>query len=311
MSPARAADALRSAMDRHPAVPRDRVGHRPATGGEGAPTRIAVVRRVVPETPDTRTYWLAFVDQEDRSTFTFEPGQFNMIYLFGAGEVPISISSDPGRRQRLAHTVRATGRVTNLFPGLARGDLVGVRGPFGRPWPLRAAAGRDLVIVAGGLGLAPVRPAIYAALRSRGDFRRVIVLVGARGPEHMLYRAELDAWMHWMRYQGLEVQLTVDLPTDDWPYGQGVVTALFDPVALDPAMTTAFVCGPEIMMRFAVRGLLERGVGADRIHLSMERNMQCAVRLCGHCQMGPDFVCADGPVFRYDAIADLMGVPEL
>jgi NAD(P)H-flavin reductase len=165
--------------------------------------------------------------------------------------------------------------------------------------------------VAGGLGLAPVRPAIYEALKHREEFRRVIVLVGARSPEHMLYRRELDRWGHWMRGRAVEVALTVDVADDAWPYAEGVVTALFEEVAIDPLHTTAFVCGPEIMMRFASRGLVDRQLPPSRIYLSLERNMQCAIRVCGHCQLGPKFVCADGPVFPYGEIAGLLEVSEL
>ena len=278
---------------------------------EAVPMRIAVVRRIVQETPDTATYWMNLRRRADRLAYSFAPGQFNMVYVFGAGEVPISISSDPARPTCLAHTVRATGRVTNLFPSLSLGDEIGVRGPFGRPWPMREAAGGDLVIVAGGLGFAPVRPALYAAMRNRAHYRRVIIMVGARGPQHMLFARRLGTWTHTLRARGVEPHLTVDIADDAWPYGHGVVTTLFDPAHLDPRMTTAFVCGPEIMMRFAVHELLERGMGTHRIYVSMERNMQCAVRMCGHCQLGPAFVCADGPVFRYDEVAELLEEEEL
>ncbi len=188
----------------------------PGARGLTAP-RVATVRRIVRETPDTSTYWLAFREQGDRSAYRFQPGQFNMVYLFGVGEVPVSVSSDPDRPGRLGHTVRSTGRVTDAFRHLRPGDEVGLRGPFGRPWPLGAARKGDLLVVAGGLGLAPVRPIAYRALRQRGQFRRVVVLVGARGPEHLLYRNELDVWMHWMRSRGLEVHPTVDVPDETCP----------------------------------------------------------------------------------------------
>ncbi len=278
---------------------------------EGVPTRVATVRRIVQETPDTFTYWMTFRDPEDRRRHRFEAGQFNMLYVLGVGEVPISISSDPERSARLAHTIRSTGGVTNAIRQLRPGDQVGVRGPFGRGWPLRDARNGDLLIVAGGLGLAPVRPAIYQAIRHRGQFRRVIVLVGARGPEHMLYRHELDMWMQWMRFRAIEVHLTVDVPDDQWPYNEGVVSTLFPQARLDPEWTTAFVCGPEIMMRFAARDLLEMGLPQRSVYVSMERNMRCGMRICGHCQFGEKFVCADGPVFRYDEVVDLLGVDEL
>jgi NAD(P)H-flavin reductase len=283
----------------------------PPTPAAVADLRFATVRRVVPETPDTATYWLTLLDPGARAAYRFRPGQFNMLSIFGAGEVAISISSDPGHPARLAHTVRSTGRVTNLFPRLQPGDQVGVRGPFGRGWPVDEAAGGDLLIMAGGLGLAPLRPAIYEAMRRRDEFGRVVVLVGARTAEHLLYRGELDAWGDTMRGRGLEVGLTVDVADDAWPYGHGVVTTLLEPAAMDPGRTTAFICGPEIMMRFAVRALIERWIPASRIHLSMERNMQCGVGVCGHCQLGPLFVCCHGPVFRYEDVAELMEVPDL
>ena len=287
------------------------VAEAPAPPVSLMPDAVGIVRRVVRETTDTATYWITLADPERRAAYRFLPGQFNMLYVFGVGEVPISISSDPARPERLAHTVRATGRVTNRFPPLVAGDRVGVRGPFGTPWPVEEAEDRDLLIVAGGLGLAPVRPIIYEAIHHRGVFRRVIVLVGARGPEHMLYRHQLDAWSHWIRDRAIEVHQTVDVPDDAWPYAHGVVTGLYAQAGLAPHRTTAFVCGPEIMMRFAALELAERGVPADRVWVSMERNMQCAVRLCGHCQFGPVFVCHDGPVFPWSRAGEWLGVAEL
>jgi NAD(P)H-flavin reductase len=271
----------------------------------------AVIRRVTRETADTATYWMALTEPAARAAYRFQPGQFNMLLLPGLGEVPISISSDPARPYRLAHTVRSTGRVTDAFRSLHVGSRIGLRGPYGTPWPVREAVGGDLLIVAGGLGMAPVRPALYEAMGAREAFRRVILLLGARGPEHLLYRGDFDGWGSWLRARGVEVAITVDAADDAWPYGVGVVTTLFDGARLDPSATTAFVCGPEIMMRFAARGLLERGVPAERVYVSMERNMQCGVRLCGHCQLGPYFVCADGPVFPWSRIAPLLEVSEL
>jgi NAD(P)H-flavin reductase len=246
-----------------------------------------------------------------RGTYRFRPGQFNMLLLPGIGEVPISISSDPGTPQRLAHTIRSTGRVTDAFAALRPGDQLGLRGPYGRPWPVREAAGGDLLIVAGGLGLAPVRPAIYEAIRHRPSFRRVIVLVGARSPEHLLYGAEFDAWGSWMRARRAEVGITVDTADDGWPYGVGVVGSLFEGARIDPGRTTALVCGPEVMMRFSARDLVALGLPAHRVFVSLERNMQCGVRLCGHCQLGPLFVCADGPVLPWSTVRPLLEVDEL
>lgn len=277
----------------------------------GAVPMSATIRRVFVDAYETATYWVAIDDPTARRAYSFLPGQINMIGVPGIGEIPISISSDPARPRLLGHTIRWCGRVTNVFKTLHAGDQVCLRGPFGKPWPLAEARGGDLLIVAGGLGMAPVRPAIYTAIRHRGSFRRLIILTGARGPEHLLYPYEMDMWGQWLRNQGIELRLTVDVADESWPYHEGVVTTLFPEAHLDPRVTTVFTCGPEIMMRFAIRDLLGLGIPSTRIWLSMERNMQCGVKLCGHCQLGPYFVCADGPVFRYDRIAELMGVDEL
>jgi NAD(P)H-flavin reductase len=277
---------------------------------EGGPTRVAVIQRVVEETPESATYWATFRDG-DGEGYEFEPGQFNMIYLFGIGEVAISISSDPAHPQRLGHTIRAAGRVTNVLTQVEPGDEIGIRGPFGRPWPLREAEGRDLVVVGGGVGVCPVRPAIEMAMRHRDRYRRLVLLMGARTPELLPYRNQLDEWVAQMDRLGVELHLTVDEKDESWPYDEGVVTTLFPKANIDPDESTAFICGPEIMMKFAGRGLLELGVPAEHVWVSMERHMQCGIQLCGHCQLGPWFVCSDGPVFRYDAIRELMEVREL
>jgi NAD(P)H-flavin reductase len=269
-----------------------------------------VIQRIVPETPDSSTFWSTWHDG-DGDGYTFEPGQFNMLYLFGVGEIPISISSDPAHPQRLGHTIRFTGRVTDAFRDLRPGDQLGVRGPFGNPWPLREAEGGDLAVVAGGLGVCPVRPAIEWALRHRDRFRRLLLLVGARTPSLLPYQEQLGEWLASMHQRGVELHLTVDEPEPGWRFGVGVVTTLFDEARIDPARTTAFICGPEVMMRSSGGGLLDLGIPAERLYVSMERNMQCAIRICGHCQLGPYFVCTDGPVFRYDRVRDLLEVPDL
>lgn len=259
------------------------------------PTTIVSRRR---DTSDTFTLSL------DRA-LPFAPGQFNMIYLFGVGEVAISISGDPGKP--LVHTIRAVGAVTRRIATLRRGDVLGVRGPFGNPWPMDAARGGDLLFVAGGLGLAPLRPAIVHALTHRSDYRRVTILCGARTPADLLYPKELARWS---RREDVGVFVTVDRAGPDWMGHAGVITSLIPTIAFDPAAGTAFVCGPEVMMRFAARELGKRGVREERIYLSLERNMKCAVGTCGHCQLGPAFVCKDGPVFRHDRIAPSLQVRE-
>jgi len=277
---------------------------------EGAPARVAVIQRVVPETSDAATLWTTWRDG-DGDGYAFAPGQFNMLYRFGVGEVPISISSDPVHPERLGHTIRFVGRVTETFRTLAAGDLLGVRGPFGTSWPLALAEGRDLVIVAGGLGICPVRPAVEHAFRHRDRFDRVILLLGARAPELFPYKAQLDAWLEQTSRLGAEIHLAVDQPDASWHHGTGVVTTLFPEAALRPDRTTAFVCGPEVMMRFACGGLRELGVSERDVYVSLERNMQCAIGLCGHCQLGPLFVCKDGPVFGYERVAPLLEVRHL
>jgi NAD(P)H-flavin reductase len=237
-----------------------------------------------------------------------------MLYVFGVGEAAISLSGDAQERGLLVHTIRAVGTVTDALVGLKRGATVGVRGPYGSAWPLAEAEGHDLVIVAGGIGLAPLRPVVRHALRHRDRYRRVALLVGARTPDDVLYPDELERW----REGGLEVLLTVDRAPPSWggeetlvPRDIGVVTALLPKVEYDPARTFSMICGPEVMMRFAVRELLGRGLPPARLFLSMERNMRCAVAQCGHCQYGPMFVCKDGPVLAYDRIAFLFGKREV
>lgn len=248
------------------------------------------------------------LDLTPPGAFRFLPGQFNMLYLPGIGEVPISISGDPAEPARIVHTIRNVGAATRALCALRPGDRVGVRGPYGTSWPLPAAEGGDLVIIAGGIGLPPLRPAIYAALRDRGKFGRIAILYGARTPGDLLFPAELAAWR--ARFD-LDVEITVDSGDADWRGNVGVVPPLVSKAPFDPAATTAFVVGPEIMMRFTVRALLAAGVPGDRVHLSMERNMQCAVALCGHCQLGPYLICRDGPVFSYEQLAPWMEVREL
>lgn len=238
----------------------------------------------------------------------FAPGQFNMLYVFGVGEVAISLSGDAERGTTFVHTLRNVGAVSGALTRLEVGASVGVRGPFGRGWPLAEAEGADVLLVAGGLGLAPLRPALYAILARRERYGRVVIMVGSRSPEDILYRRELE---HWRRRPDLEVLLTVDHADADWRGHVGVVPALIPHAGLDPAETLALVCGPEVMMRFTANALLAAGIRPERIHLSMERNMKCAVGQCGHCQFGPFFVCKDGPVLRYDRIGTILAVPEI
>jgi NAD(P)H-flavin reductase len=236
----------------------------------------------------------------------FGPGQFNMLTVFGVGEIPISLSGDPARQERLVHTLRAVGPVSAALTSLGAGAALGLRGPFGTGWPLEAAAGRRVVVVAGGLGLAPLRPALCALLAEPGRHDGVTLLYGARSPADALFRRELEKWR-----KRIGVEITVDHADLGWRGHVGVVTRLVPEAVRDPARTVAFVCGPEVMMRFAVAALRDAGVADDAIHLSLERNMKCAVGLCGRCQLGTVLVCRDGPVLRYDRVRELLGHKEI
>ena len=258
-----------------------------------------LIRRVRKETHDTFT--LELEPANGHGEFIFAPGQFNMLYVFGVGEVPISISGDPNKPQTLIHTTRVVGPVTKAMQQLKTGDTIGVRGPFGSHWPVEEAAGSDVVIVVGGVGLAPVRPVIYKLLSQREKYGKVVFLYGTRSPVDILYRRELERWR--VRFD-LEVQVTVDCATGPWRGNVGVVTKFISKVLFDPLSTVAMVCGPEVMMRFTVLELRKRGVERENIFLSMERNMKCGVGFCGHCQLGPYFVCKDGPVFNYDRLRE-------
>ena len=264
------------------------------------------VTRVRRETADTFT--LEMEPARGPRAFRFAPGQFNMLYVFGVGEVPISLSGGPTRAGRFAHTTRAVGTVTKALRNLKRGDVLGVRGPYGNPWPVEEAGGRDVVIVAGGIGLAPLRPALSHLLAHRPRYGTISLLYGARTPADLLYRRELERWRARL---DVEVQVTVDRAMSRWHGHVGVVTALMHRASFDPRNTMAFICGPEVMMRFTAREFVARGVRAERLYLSMERNMKCAVGFCGHCQFGPMFVCKDGPVFRYDRVQSLLNIREL
>lgn len=242
------------------------------------------------------------------SAFRFEPGQFTMLYRFGVGEVPISICGDPAEPGVLVHTIRGVGSVTGPLIGAKPGDVLGVRGPFGTAWPLAEARGRDVVVVAGGIGLAPLRPAILHLLRHRAEYGRVIILYGARAPSEMLYTDELHRWRG--RFD-IDVEVTVDRAEPGWLGPVGVVTRLIERASFDPDDALVMTCGPEIMMRFVIRELQQRRVPLESIWVTLERNMKCAVGLCGHCQLGSAFLCRDGAVFRYDRVAKNLTIKEL
>jgi NAD(P)H-flavin reductase len=237
-----------------------------------------------------------------------KPGQFTMLYAFGVGEAPISVSGAPVDGAPLVHTVRAVGAVSNAIARLQPGQEIGVRGPYGTPWPLDTADSHDILFVAGGLGLAPLRPAVRHVLANRDRYGRVALLYGTRGPEDMLYRAELTEWR---RMLDVEIEVTVDHADRTWRGAVGVVTNLIPRAGFDPTQTTAMVCGPEVMMRFSILALQAAGLPFERTYLSLERAMKCGLGLCGRCQFGADFVCKEGAVMRYDRIAHVFTVREI
>ncbi|WP_420349461.1 FAD/NAD(P)-binding protein [Pelagibius sp.] len=239
---------------------------------------------------------------------SFAPGQFTMLYVHGVGEIAVSISGNPANGEALVQTVRAVGAVSKAVCGLKEGQRLGVRGPLGVPWPVEQAFGKHLVVVAGGLGLAPTRPIIYWALANRERLKSIAVVYGTRTPDQILYAPQL---LGWSNTEGLQVGITVDRAGEDWAGRVGVVTELIAPMLHDPEETVAMLCGPEIMMRFAADALADAGVAQDDVYLSLERNMKCGIGWCGHCQMGPHLLCRDGPVFAYPAVRDLMTVWEL
>jgi NAD(P)H-flavin reductase len=263
------------------------------------------IARVLGCQQETHDTWTLAIDA---GRFDFEPGQFNMLYAFGAGEIPVSLSGDPGDADSLIHTVRAVGSVSQALTRLKPGDPVGLRGPFGTPWPVGEGAGGDILIVAGGLGLAPLRPAIYRLLGERDRFGRITLLYGTRGPEDILFRREVESWGN---RPDMRIEVTVDHADTAWRGHVGVVTKLIERAAFDPGRAMALVCGPEIMMRFTARALETAGSAPGKIHLSLERSMKCAVGHCGHCQFGKLLLCRDGAVMSYDQIRSQLTVREL
>lgn len=239
--------------------------------------------------------------------FRFAPGQFNMLYVPGFGEAAISISSDPDRPERFQHTIRAVGNVTRRLQKISAGEQLLLRGPFGTGWPIDRCPGRDVVIACGGLGLAPLRPVIYHLLHRRAQFGTIHLLYGARTPRDLLYADEFAAW----QAAGIDVRVTVDRGDASWRGSIGVVTQLMKSLRWRPESTLVLTCGPEVMMRFVALEALTQQVCADQIFLSMERNMNCAVGWCGHCQLGPSFVCKDGPVYTYSQLEPFLYVEDL
>jgi NAD(P)H-flavin reductase len=280
----------------------------PARGSAATPWQQQAVRiqRMQTEIPGVITFQLV---SADGSRFPrFRPGQFNMLYVPGVGEAAISISGDPQHVDVMPHTVRQAGNVTGSLARLSEGAVIGLRGPFGSAWPLDVCRGRDVVLVAGGIGLAPLRPAICELISNRDAFGEVTLIVGAREPGLLLYPGEYEAW----RAAGINVAVTVDRGNESWRGSVGVVTAILDRLWLrNAARTVVLTCGPEVMMWYVMRTAAARGIPSSQLYLSLERNMNCAVAFCGHCQFGPYFLCREGPVLCFDQVQKLMRIENL
>jgi len=268
--------------------------------------RIVRVHKRTRDLPGTVTLELEPAD--DAPLPRYRPGQFTMMYVFGIGEIPVSVSGDASDASRLVQTVRAVGAVSEAITLLKPGDMLGLRGPFGTAWPTEELAGQDVVVVAGGLGLAPLRPSIYHLLANRPQFGKVVLLYGTRSPDEILYRRQLESWRTRL---DLQLEVTVDHAGGGWRGHVGVVTRLIPRLSIDVAHATALVCGPEVMMRFAGGALQDIGMPEQAIWVSLERNMKCAVGLCGHCQFAGMFACKDGAVVRYDRVRHLMALKEV
>jgi len=265
--------------------------------------RVASIKERHTDTADT--FILRLEAENGEPLPAFSPGQFNMVYVFGVGEVPLSIGGVPSRQ--LLHTARTVGTVTRGMSQLRPGDQVGIRGPFGSSWPLEEAVGKDVLIAAGGIGLAALHSTLCYIIERRQEYRDVSLFYGTRTPRDILYSRDMQRWAE----HGVRVAITVDRASSEWRGSVGVVTKLIAGASLDPQNCVALICGPEIMMRFTILELRKRNVPERSIFISMERNMKCAIGFCGHCQFGPEFICKDGPVFRYECIRDWLKIREL
>ena len=256
------------------------------------------------ESPDIVSFRLKLTDPDVQQNFVFQAGQFNMLYAFGVGEVAISIVSDPDEPGFLDHTIRIVGRTTQVMGRMSVGDSLGIRGPFGQGWPMEKAKGKDVLVITGGLGCAPVVGAIEYMFRRRSQYGTIKILHGVKAPPDLLYRERFDEWR---KQPNTDVFLTSDEPGKTWHYHVGVVTELFDGIDFDSERTLVMMCGPEIMMRVSMNMLTHRGLRPDRMYVSLERHMECGIGLCGHCQLGPFFLCKDGPVMRLDRVMPFLG----
>lgn len=264
----------------------------------------AIIKSIKKETYDVKTYTFTF--EEKRNTFSFRPGQFIMLSIFCIGEAPFSLCSNPNDNGTLTSTIKNVGNLTRVLDGLSEGDVVGVRGPYGTSWPLEEVRKKNILIVAGGIGIAPLRALIMYVADNRRDYGDIEILYGARKPDDLVFTDEFN---NWNSISNTDLRLTVDsVPKESsWSHNVGVVTTLFEKMHTTSNNTIVMTCGPEIMMRFVVKGLVHRGFTKDQIFVSLERQMKCGIGICGHCQLGTKFVCKEGPVFR---LSEIMGLPD-
>ena len=258
------------------------------------------------ETASIFNLHVSFVERQRHHSYAFHPGQFNMVYLYGVGEVPISIISDPDEKHVLSHTIRALGRVTKALQKLPVGARIGIRGPYGQGWPLHKVQGKDIVIVTGGLGCAPSVSIINYILARRSQYGKLKILQGVKHSDDFIFRKQYDEWK---QSPNTEIHIAADQAGPKWPWSVGYVTDMIETLDLQPNNTIAMMCGPEMMMHTAINALGKKGIAEQDIYLSMERNMECGIGHCGHCQYGGLFVCKDGPVFAYPEIKSLFKVP--
>jgi len=266
----------------------------------------AEIVKIEQEAPGVKTYWLKFTDPKTQEEFSFKPGQFNFLTVPGYGEAAISISTDPKNKETIGHTIRLAGNVTQAIDRLGVGGTLGLRGPFGSSWPIKDLKGKDIYIAAGGIGLPPLRPVIYHIIENRADYGKVVLIYGARTPDDLQFTAEYDEW----EKADIELMVCVDSCDDTWTGLVGVVPMLFYSLRINPKKGALLTCGPEIMIHFAAYEAIARRVPRERIFVSLEKNMKCGFGSCGHCQLGPYFVCKDGPVFSYEQIGPYLEVED-
>jgi len=267
----------------------------------------AVIRKIKKETRDVFTLTLWIKDRVVRKNYKFTPGQFNMLSVPGIGECAISISS-ASWREHIKHTIRVAGDVTTALSSLKVGQTIGLRGPFGRGWPMERLKGKDIIIIAGGIGIAPFRSLIRQIISEKDAEAGCFVLYGAKSPKDIVYRNELPLWS-----EIINLSVTVDKadPEEHWAGDIGLVTNLLKKIEITPERTLALICGPEIMMKASLGELISKGIPEGSIYLSLERHMNCAMGICGHCMLGPKYVCRDGPVFPYPEIQRFFSTPEV